>query len=214
MTMSAGRQPTQVAAPASSYTLADAAARYANVRWPILPVHREAPEDFGSISRRELVTTLPTTDESLARDTWTDVPYGIAVAVGELFDILVIPSRIGPALASQFPTASIAAIKHPRNHWLFLVTPGSPPIEDMPRQAGIRFYRQGRYVLLPPTVVNGGALEWEIKPGCWTATSRGIHRPVLHVPHSLIAQMAVARLLFAELNVTNVATKTDADHDE
>jgi hypothetical protein len=180
-------------------TLADTAARYTAAKWPILPVQLPVRENTGAVSTRDLVVTRPPGDERVAREWWSDRPYGIAAAVGVHFDVLVVPARIGPAVAAQFPPVTQAAISHPNGSWLFLVSPGSPVIQDMPRRCGVTLHRAGDHILLPPTPVPDGELDWEFTP-CDLVTPAGPRgrRCQIRVPHSLVAQHAVVKVLNLE----------------
>ena len=67
--------------------------------------------------------------------------------------------------------------------WLFLVTPHSPGIPDLPRAVAVRLHGTGGWILLPPTPTLGGGARWIAHP------------PTLRLPHSLTLQWAAVRAI-------------------
>jgi hypothetical protein len=161
--------------------LRDAAAGYVREGWPILPV--DSPTGSRLICRR-----CPA-DEATVDDWWSDQPYGIAGCTGTVFDALQMPTHLGErvleALTQNGPPAAIpAVIEVPlTGTWLFLVTPGSRRIADLPGDCGVRLHGKGRWILLPPTPVLGGTVSW---------VGRADQR---RLPHSMNAQWAALRAL-------------------
>jgi Bifunctional DNA primase/polymerase, N-terminal len=161
--------------------LRDAAAGYVREGWPILPV------DNPTGSR--LICQRCPADEATVHDWWSDQPYGIAGRTGTVFDALELPAHIGQkvldALAQNGPPAVIPAVVEVplTSNWLFLVTPGSPRIFDLPSDCGVRLHGKDRWILLPPTPVLGGTVSWVG------------HADQRRLPHSMNAQWAALRAL-------------------
>lgn len=157
--------------------LRDAAIGYVRAGWPILPVDTPTAD--------RLICGRSPSDEATAHDWWSDQPYGIACSTGDAFDALEVPTRLGErvlhALAQYGPPAVIEVPL--TGTWLFLVTPRSPRIPDLPHGCGVRLHGEGRRILLPPTPVVGGTVAWVGQ----TEERR--------LPHSMTAQWAALRAL-------------------
>jgi hypothetical protein len=156
--------------------LREAAVGYARAGWPILPVETPTAD--------RLICGRSPADADDAHDWWSDQPYGIACGTGEAFDALEVPTQLAermlPALAQH---GEPAVIEVPlTGTWLFLVTPRSPRIADLPARSGVRLHGRGRWILLPPTPVIGGNVTW-------------IGRPTGRLPHSMTVQWAAVRAL-------------------
>lgn len=158
--------------------LREAAVEYTQAGWPILPIETPTAD-------RLICGTSPR-DTATAQEWWTDQPYGIACYTGEIFDALEMPTQLGeqvlPMLSQQDPPAVVEVPL--TGNWLFLVTPGSRRIPDLPPGSGVRLHGKGRWILLPPTPVVGGSVTW-------------ISRPNGRLPHSMTAQWAARRALFS-----------------
>lgn len=150
--------------------------------WPIVAVSHPDAE--------QVVVDRCVPDAGTAADWWADEPYGIACRTGALFDAVEVPSWLGPlVLPAVEHCATVVEIVRPlAATWLFLVTPGSPRIPDLPRDAHARLLGSGDLVVLPPSIVLGGSTRWVARP-----------RPLddLRLPHSLALQWAVVRAVVA-----------------
>jgi hypothetical protein len=164
--------------PTVTDALVAAAVRYRRAGWPIVPSGPDADR---------LVCGHSPADPETAREWWSQRPYGIACRTGELFDVLQVPPWLGlRLLATLDHHATVAAVERPLEAcWLFLVTPGSPGIIDLPRGVGVRLHGAGGWVPLPPTPLPGGAVRWVNRPG------------QLELPHSLNVQWALVRAVMA-----------------
>ena len=156
--------------------LREAAVDYTRTGWPVLPV--EIP------TADRLICGRSPRDATTAEEWWSDKIYGIACYTGEVFDALEMPTQLGeqvlPMLSQHGPPAVIEVPL--TGNWMFLVTAGSPRIADLPAASGVRLHGKGRWVLLPPTPVIGGAVAW-------------IGQPKGRFPHSMTAQWAARRAL-------------------
>jgi hypothetical protein len=156
--------------------LREAAMEYTRAGWPILPVETPTAD--------RLICGRSPRDATTVEEWWTDQAYGIACYTGEAFDALEMPTQLGervlPMLSAHGPPAVIEVPL--TGNWLFLVTPGSPRIADLPAGSGVRLHGKGRWILLPPTPVMGGAVAW-------------IGRPYGRLPHSMTAQWTARRAL-------------------
>jgi hypothetical protein len=156
--------------------LRKAAVDYTQAGWPILPVEMPTAD--------RLICGRSPSDVATAEEWWTDEPYGIACYTGVTFDALEMSTQVGEqvlALLSQQGQPAVIEVPLTGN-WLFLVKPGSPRIVDLPAGSGVRLHGKGRWILLPPTPVIGGAVAW-------------IGRPDGRLPHSMTAQWAARRAL-------------------
>ncbi|HEY0638066.1 MAG TPA: bifunctional DNA primase/polymerase [Pseudonocardiaceae bacterium] len=156
-----------------------AAIRLTTAGWPILPVTYPIPD--------HLVSTISPADATMAEHWWGDQPYGIACRTGETFDVVEVPSWLGPfVLRSVDHYASVVEVTQSLEaSWLFFVTPGSPRIQDLPRAVPVTLHGRGGWVLLPPTPTLGGGCRWVARP------------PALRLPHSLCLQWSVVRAINA-----------------
>jgi hypothetical protein len=168
-----------VTALSAAHELAVAAARYSAAGWPILPVRQPAAD--------RLVCGQSPPDPETAREWWSDQPYGIACRTGVLFDALQVPRWLGRRLlpAVEHNATVIEVERSLEAAWLFLVTPGSPGIPDLPRAVAVRLHGRGAWVLLPPTPTLGGSARWIVRP------------VELRLPHSLTMQWSVIRAVSA-----------------
>jgi Bifunctional DNA primase/polymerase, N-terminal len=156
--------------------LREAAIEYTRAGWPILPVETPTAD--------RLICGRSPHDVTMAEQWWTDETYGIACYTGEAFDALEMPTQLGEqvlAMLSQHGPPAVIEVPLTGN-WLFLVTRGSPRIADLPAGSGIRLHGKGRWILLPPTPVIGGAVTW-------------LGGPNDRWPHSMTAQWAARRAL-------------------
>jgi len=168
-------QIRSVTGPYATHELTLAAVRYCTAGWPILPVCHPTAD--------RLVCGQTPPDPDAAHAWWSDQPYGIACRTGTLFDALQVPPWLGRRLlpaVEHYATVleverSLGAV------WLFLVTPGSPRIPDLPRAAAVQLHGAGGWILLPPTPTLGGSARWVNRP------------PELRLVHSLTLQWAVIR---------------------
>lgn len=136
--------------------LCEAAVAYTAAGWPIVPT--EAP------TFRDPVCNRPPASTAVARDWWSDRPYGIACAVGHLFDVIDVPALIGRGMLLRLSQSHAPVLRvhddHGNEHWRFLVTPGSPRITDLPRDSPVRLLKRGRTITLPPTPAEGVTPQW------------------------------------------------------
>jgi hypothetical protein len=157
-----------------------AAVRLCGAGWPILPVSYPTAD--------RLVSGRCPPDEDAAADWWSDQPYGIACRTGELFDALQVPSWLGrmllPAVEHYATVVEVATALE--TAWLFLVTPNSPGIPDLPRDIGIRLRGAGDWILVPPTPTLGGTSRWVARPPEQRLAEQ-------RLPHSLTLQWSVVR---------------------
>lgn len=154
-----------------------AAVDYATTGWPILPVATPTAD--------RLICGRCPPDPETAYEWWSDEePYGIACRTGEVFDVVEMPARLGelalPAL-SQHGHPAIVEVPL-TGTWMFLVTPGARRITDLPGDSQVRLRGRGWWILLPPTLVVGGAVAWVGLAG-------------RRIPHSLTVQWAALRAL-------------------
>lgn len=158
--------------------LRQAAVEYVAAGWPILPVETPTAD--------RLICGRCPPDAKTAYAWWSDEPYGIACRTGEVFDAVQMPARLGelvlPALAQYGPPAVVEAPL--TGDWLFLVTPGSPRITDLPADSQVRLRGKDWWILLPPTPVIGGRASWIGRAG---VDGR--------LPHSMAVQWAALRAL-------------------
>jgi hypothetical protein len=186
--------PNTVPTRANASILADAALRYTIAGWPVLPVRLPAPAHSPDLSLRAMVSHHPPADADTAQDWWGGPhPYGIAALVGIHFDVVAVPTRIGPATLTQLRRTPATVIEHPGGWWLYLVTPDAPALTDLPRRSGITILRAGSYLPLPPTPLTAGLVEWAVRttPLADLITPAPTNQPRL--PHSLLVQQAAAR---------------------
>lgn len=168
-----------------------AAVEYVRDRWSILPL---------SATGDRLVCGMCPRDVDVAREWWSDGPYGIAGLVGHQFDILEVPPHFGQHLLDKLsqPGRPISVIEVPlTGRWLFLVTPGAPAMTGLAHCRNLLRLQGTGWIPLPPTNTPGGRANW---------ISRGT------IPHSLIAQ-AAAHSLASALWVSAVVEGTDAEPD-
>jgi hypothetical protein len=183
--------------------LADAALRYTLAGWPIVPVRLPPPCDAPTVPLRALVSHRPPSDADTARDWWTGGGYGIAVLVGVLFDVLVVPQRIGPTVAELLARCQPCAIAHPGGWWLFLATRGAPTLTDLPRRSGIELLGAGTQVLLPPTPTTTGCVEWgERRAGLADLVAPNAQGEP-NLPNGMVAQQAAARAVAIRRRATS-----------
>ncbi|MGH8573953.1 MAG: bifunctional DNA primase/polymerase [Gammaproteobacteria bacterium] len=154
-----------------------AAVGYWAAGWPVVPVcHPEGDR---------LVCGRPPPDAESVREWWSERPYGIGCHTGIVFDALVVPRWLGervlPAVEHHAPVIEVE--RSPEVAWLFLVTPGSPRITDLPRGAAVRLVGAGGWINLPPSATRAGSARWVNRPD----------EPRL--PHSLTMQWSVLRAL-------------------
>jgi Bifunctional DNA primase/polymerase, N-terminal len=166
-----------------------AALEYVRDQWPILPL---------SEAGDRLVCGMCPHDADMAREWWSDAPYGIAGLVGQQFDALDVSQQFGQHMLDKLtqPDRPISVIEVPLSgRWMFLVTPGAPAMTGHTRyRKHLRMQRDG-WISLPPTMTPSGRVTW---------ISRGL------IPHSLIAQ-AVAHSLASALWVSATVNGTDFD---
>jgi len=124
-------------------------------------------------------------DPETAREWWAGQGYGIGCRTGELFDALQVPPWLGKRLlpAVEHSASVIEVERSLEAAWLFLVTPGSPGIPDLPRAVTVRLRGVGDWILLAPTPTIGGSARWISRP----AELRLPHS----LPHSLTLQRGV-----------------------
>lgn len=164
-----------VTGPYVNNELTLAAVRYCAAGWPILPVCHPTAD--------RLVCGRSPSDPQTARDWWSDQPYGIACRTGVIFDALQVPPWLGKRLLPPIEHyATVIEIERSlHTAWLFLVTPGSPRIPDLPRAANVTLHGAHGWILLPPTSTLGGSVRWIARP------------KELRLPHSLPLQWSVIR---------------------
>lgn len=162
--------------------LRDAAVRYCELGWPILPVCYPLGD--------RLIAGRPPSDPAAAKEWWSDQPYGIACLTGVLFDALEVPSPLGPHVLAalghngfQRDDTPLVIERPVDGAWQFLVTTDSPTIPDLPRGIGVTLHRAGHTLRLPPTPLIGRPLRWIARSQPTTG----------RLPHSLAAQWAVVR---------------------
>jgi len=157
--------------------LTASAVRYSTAGWPILPVCQPTAD--------RLICGHTPPDPQTAREWWADQPYGIACRTGVLFDALQVPPWLGRRLlpAVEHYATVIEVERSLQAAWLFLVTPHSPGIPDLPRAVAVRLHGTGGWILLPPTPTLGGGARWIAHP------------PTLRLPHSLTLQWAAVRAI-------------------
>lgn len=157
--------------------LTAAAIRYSRAGWPILPVSQPTAD--------RLISSYSPPDAETAGEWWADQPYGIACRTGVLFDALQVPRWLGQRLlpAVEHQATVIEVARSLEVAWLFLVTPGSPGIPDLPRGVEIHLHGAGSWVLLPPTPTLGGSASWVAR------------QADLRLPHSLTLQWSAVRAL-------------------
>ena len=149
--------------------LQSAAIEYVETGWPIVPLRPTGDH---------VVTQMSPRDAIEAADWWSEQPYGIAIRVGEVFDVVEMQPSVGELVLVDLVRrlrAPVPVIKLPERGWLLPVTPGARPMPELVlyrRQA--RLHRRRSWLPLPPTpLVGGGEVAW---------ISRG------RVPHSLVVQ--------------------------
>jgi hypothetical protein len=160
--------------------LRDAAAGYVRAGWPILPVETPTGD--------RLICGRCPRDVATVHDWWAEEPYGIAGCAGDVFDVVEMPTWLGAlVLPSLRQHGNPAVVEVPlTGSWLFLVTPGSPRITDLPAGCGVTLHGEGRWILLPPTPVVGGSVAWVGQDG-----RRG------RLPHSMTVQWAALKAFVA-----------------
>lgn len=171
------------------------AARLVSAGWPIVPVTHPDAE--------RLVVDRCVPDAATAAQWWADEPYGVAVRTGLLFDVVDVPSWLGPlVLPAVAHHATVVETVRPLSAtWSFLVTTGSPRIPDLPRGVDVRLRGVGDRLVLPPSTVLGGSTRW-------VARARALDD--LRLPHSLTLQWAVVRAVVAARHAADGrATTTD-----
>lgn len=143
--------------------------------WPIVPL-RPAGD--------QVVTLMSPRTQAMAVEWWSDRPYGIACRVGELFDVIEVPARLGQDVLNdlrQGGRGPASVIEIPRqDRWLFLVTPSrsvTPELDAYRRQVRLV---QDDWVPLPPTPTASGTVVW-ISQGAFG--------------HSLVTQFAILTAL-------------------
>jgi hypothetical protein len=180
-------------------TLAEAAQELARLNWPILPVRTpiSPPRSADYLPAPTLTSTLTPQDPITAREWWSDGPYGIAAHTGAKFDVLVLPEHIGPHAIHSIKGCANLAARDPGGRWFMFVTPGHPPVPDIPRGQGVSMLRDGALVLLPPTPLGDGAMTWATgHNGTKETTHAASPLPDLakvRFPHSLNTQWAAVR---------------------
>ena len=166
-----------------------AALDYVRDRWPILPL---------SAAGDRLVCGMCPHDVDMAREWWSDGPYGIAGVVGRRFDVLEVPQEFGPHMLDKLaqPNRPIAVIEVPQSgRWMFLVTPGAQAMTGLVHDRKFLRMQCDGWVPLPPTNTPGGRVRW---------ISRG------PIPHSLVVQ-AVAHSLASALWVSDTLNSAHVD---
>lgn len=173
--------------------LAEAAVRYVLAGWPVVPVRLPVAGDGPAVPLRSLVSHRAAPDVATAQEWWTTGTYGIGVLAGIVFDMLVVPARIGPATAELLRRSRPCAVGHPDGWWLFPVRVGSEWLTDLPRGSGISLLGAGTQVVVPPTPVGRGCVEWQVR-GVGLAEVIGRDSwGESRLPHGMTTQQAAAR---------------------
>ncbi|WP_163506576.1 bifunctional DNA primase/polymerase [Fodinicola acaciae] len=156
------------------------AVEYAERGWPIVPMLEPVG---GSAAGWIAAGVGPSTDRATAVAWWQEVPYGVGLVTGKLFEFLDVPGRLGPRVHAMCGR-SVPVIGSGDDRWLVMVTPSSA-LKNA-RQAlhwiDIRVRCDGAVVLAPPTRTADGDLFWHLHPheAKWQpADSRLIARALL-----------------------------------
>jgi hypothetical protein len=171
--MWAGTEPVEV--DDGRGPLLAAAMEYVQAGWPIVALSPDGVRVVANMSPRGV---------GMARDWWSQRPYGIGVRCGVGFDVLEVPAAVGELVAVELRRRArvpVPVFEVPLRGWFVLVSAGCSLMAELaPFRRVVRVHGRGYWVPLPPT-------RWGGRPAL--GVSRG------RVPHALLAQMCAAAVL-------------------
>ncbi|WP_091305653.1 bifunctional DNA primase/polymerase [Amycolatopsis tolypomycina] len=152
-------------------SLLDAAVAYAELGWPVLP----GPVCDGLASWHP-VTVEPlgcceptaddeqaTTDLTVIAEWWALYPRIILTAVGELFDVLRVPTPAASQITGlmSLPVGPVALAA---DGVRFFIERGAALAPELTKVHGVELLRPGGLTPLPPSRVKPGVVSWWISP--------------------------------------------------
>ncbi|HEY0637628.1 MAG TPA: hypothetical protein VGD67_08270 [Pseudonocardiaceae bacterium] len=175
--------------------------------WPVLA---SRPPRFTT-----LITTRPPASAAETAEWWRHEDYGIACPSAGRFDLVEVPAEVGEHMTTTGWPAPVLTLTHDTwpvagsALWWFLVTPGSPQIQDLPRDSGIRLIRDGRWIPLPPTrSADDHTVRWAPCSGPAVPSQRDTTHPAADPDPVVVPRLPAARELPHSLAVQWTALKT------
>lgn len=174
----------------------EAAVECARHGWPVLAGTYQLAEHAGWLGKREAAGLEPvadfwqlasTTDPAVAMERWTQRPYSVLLACGNIVDALEVPAAHGEhahqALAERGQLGPIAVT--PFGTWLLFVRCGGELKPDLAERT--RLHGPGCWVPLPPTTRAAVSYRWRVAPAesGWTLPDPAIVQRVMigALPH-------------------------------
>lgn len=155
--------------------LRDAATEYVEHGWPVQPgtyqvdgsrrwhgrIHADGLEPI-----EQPWTRAGITDVDVAKDMWTQHPYSILMACGQIADAIEIPATLGARITQPLRAAGCLppAIASLFGTWLLLASPGEPVRLELAQHPGIGVLRAGTWIALPPTAHGHLSYRWRMHP--------------------------------------------------
>jgi hypothetical protein len=143
--------------------------------WPVVPGTwwqsggwRGLPDTAGleSVPAVPQGVAAASTDLAQVGRWWSEAPYSVLLATGDVLDVIEVPARMGRRMAGTLRSIGVVVplAATPTGRWWFPVSPGGPDLPESLVDADAIRHGAGSWVIAPPSECADGLVHWRVQP--------------------------------------------------